>query len=70
MSVFAKIIAYSIAILLYMYVGGFFCGVLDEKDHPIAVSIAWPFILVMGLSLRFIKNAVKIGSKLREKVKK
>lgn len=70
MSTLTKIVAYVIVILLYMCVGGFFCGLLDEKDHPILISITWPFILVLGLALAFIKDAMKIGSKLREKVKK
>ena len=65
-----KIIAYSIAILLYMCIGGFFCGLLDEKEHPMVLAVVWPFVLALGIILAFIKDAVKIGSKLREKVKK
>ena len=65
-----KLIAYIIAIILYMCIGGFFCGLLDEKQHPMLIAITWPFVLVLGIMLVFIKDAVKIGSKLREKVNK
>ena len=56
--------------MFYMCIGGFFCGLLDEKQHPMLIAITWPFVLVLGIMLVFIKDAVKIGSKLREKVNK
>jgi hypothetical protein len=54
-------IRFSIIAVLYLTVGLFFCGLLDEKEHPLLLLVIWPMVFVGGFLLALTRLAYRIG---------
>ena len=55
--------------LVYVSIGIFFCGLLEENERPGLLIIFWPVVFFGGIVLAFVNAAFAIGAKLRKAVK-
>lgn len=61
-----------ICLLIYLTIGIFICGIINEKWHKLNMIIVlfWPFFVILFIILSIINGAYELGQKIRNKLNK
>lgn len=55
-----------LAALLYVSIGGFICGIMDEEDYVLFYCSFWPLYALCVFLLWVVKAPFALGNKVRE----
>lgn len=61
-----------ICLLIYLTIGIFICGIINEKWQKLNMIIVlfWPFFVILFIILSIINGAYELGQKIRNKLNK
>ena len=61
-----------ICLLIYLTIGIFICGIINEKWQKLNMIIVlfWPFFVILFIILSIINGAYELGQKMRNKLNK